>query len=326
VEHIAANCCGVAAIAEKGRGIPVLASASDSAANPEKHSGFVCEKRLWVVAVEQLPWKALFCVHVRSSVLCTWRSTASMVNDADGVIYVKLTVKIVNYAVNRHSLVTVTPFLRSLFTVPFLNDAVCAQHCRSYERHVLKSARWLGFKLQDSNNQPFLTEHSSSESTAREQVVQVVRVVQALPVVLESASCASSASYSVVPAVHESARNARNASSASYSVVPAVHESARNASSASYSVVPAVHESARNASSASYSVVQAVHESARNASGASGAVQVEQVVQDMQLVQVVLWAREAPHLKFQSISVYTKCKDCINIDQMCTGGCCTSTT
>jgi hypothetical protein len=37
-----------------------------------------------------------------------------MVNDADGVIYVKLTVKIVkNYAVNRQSLVTVTP----LFTI-----------------------------------------------------------------------------------------------------------------------------------------------------------------------------------------------------------------
>ena len=35
------------------------------------------------------------------------------VNDADGVIYVKLTVKIVNYAVNCQSLVTVTP----LFTI-----------------------------------------------------------------------------------------------------------------------------------------------------------------------------------------------------------------
>jgi hypothetical protein len=34
-----------------------------------------------------------------------------MVNDADGVIYVKLTVKIVNYAVDRQSLVTVTPLL-----------------------------------------------------------------------------------------------------------------------------------------------------------------------------------------------------------------------
>jgi hypothetical protein len=31
-----------------------------------------------------------------------------MVNDADGVIYVKLTVKIVNLAVNRQSLVTAT--------------------------------------------------------------------------------------------------------------------------------------------------------------------------------------------------------------------------
>jgi hypothetical protein len=31
---------------------------------------------------------------------------ASMVNDADGVIHVKLTVKLVNYAVNRQSLVT----------------------------------------------------------------------------------------------------------------------------------------------------------------------------------------------------------------------------
>jgi len=47
-----------------------------------------------------------------------------MVNDADGVIYVKLTVKIVYYAVNHQNLVTVTP----LYTVPFLNDAVCAQH------------------------------------------------------------------------------------------------------------------------------------------------------------------------------------------------------
>ena len=36
-----------------------------------------------------------------------------MVNDADGVMYVKLTVKIVNYAVNRQSLVTVAP----LFTI-----------------------------------------------------------------------------------------------------------------------------------------------------------------------------------------------------------------
>ena len=34
------------------------------------------------------------------------RLTASMVNDADGVIYVKSTVKLVNYAVNRQSLVT----------------------------------------------------------------------------------------------------------------------------------------------------------------------------------------------------------------------------
>jgi len=48
-----------------------------------------------------------------SSVLCTWSLTTSMVNDADGVIYVKLTVKIVNYAVDRQSLVTVTP----LFTI-----------------------------------------------------------------------------------------------------------------------------------------------------------------------------------------------------------------
>jgi hypothetical protein len=36
-----------------------------------------------------------------------------MVNDADGIIYVKLTVKKVNHAVNRQSLVTVTP----LFTI-----------------------------------------------------------------------------------------------------------------------------------------------------------------------------------------------------------------
>jgi len=51
-----------------------------------------------------------------------------MVNDADGVIYVRLTVKIVNYAVNRQSLVTVTPLNTIVITVPFLNDAVCAQH------------------------------------------------------------------------------------------------------------------------------------------------------------------------------------------------------
>ena len=36
-----------------------------------------------------------------------------MVNDADGVIYVKLTVEIVNYDVNHQSLVTVKP----LFTI-----------------------------------------------------------------------------------------------------------------------------------------------------------------------------------------------------------------
>jgi hypothetical protein len=36
-----------------------------------------------------------------------------MVNDADGVFDVKLTVEIVNYAVNRQSVVTVTP----LFTI-----------------------------------------------------------------------------------------------------------------------------------------------------------------------------------------------------------------
>jgi hypothetical protein len=36
-----------------------------------------------------------------------------MVNDADGVIHVKLTVKVVNYAVNRQSFVTVT----LLFTI-----------------------------------------------------------------------------------------------------------------------------------------------------------------------------------------------------------------
>jgi hypothetical protein len=34
-----------------------------------------------------------------------------MVNGADGVIYVKLTVKLVYYAVNHQSLVTVTPLL-----------------------------------------------------------------------------------------------------------------------------------------------------------------------------------------------------------------------
>jgi hypothetical protein len=39
-----------------------------------------------------------------------------MVNDAYGVIYVKLTVKIVNYAVNRQGLVAVTP-LFVLFTI-----------------------------------------------------------------------------------------------------------------------------------------------------------------------------------------------------------------
>jgi hypothetical protein len=36
-----------------------------------------------------------------------------MANDDDGVMIVKLTVKIINYAVNRQSLVTVTP----LFTI-----------------------------------------------------------------------------------------------------------------------------------------------------------------------------------------------------------------
>jgi len=37
-----------------------------------------------------------------------------MVNDADGVIYVKLTVKIVNYAVNRQSLVNAVIYDRYL--------------------------------------------------------------------------------------------------------------------------------------------------------------------------------------------------------------------
>ena len=50
---------------------------------------------------------------VYETVLCTWRLTASVVNDADGVINVKLTVEIVNYAVNRQSWLTVTP----LFTI-----------------------------------------------------------------------------------------------------------------------------------------------------------------------------------------------------------------
>jgi hypothetical protein len=36
-----------------------------------------------------------------------------MVNDADGVIYVKFTAEIINYAVNRQSLMTITP----LFTI-----------------------------------------------------------------------------------------------------------------------------------------------------------------------------------------------------------------
>jgi hypothetical protein len=45
-----------------------------------------------------------------TTVLCTWRLTASMVNDAGGVIFVKLTVKLVIYAVNCQSLVMVTPF------------------------------------------------------------------------------------------------------------------------------------------------------------------------------------------------------------------------
>jgi hypothetical protein len=44
------------------------------------------------------------------------------------MVYVKLTVKIVIFAVNRQSLVTERRYLRSLFAVPFLNDAVCAQH------------------------------------------------------------------------------------------------------------------------------------------------------------------------------------------------------
>ena len=37
--------------------------------------------------------------------------TVSMVNDADGAMNVKLTVKIVNYEVNRQSLVTVTSLI-----------------------------------------------------------------------------------------------------------------------------------------------------------------------------------------------------------------------
>jgi hypothetical protein len=51
-----------------------------------------------------------------------------MVNDADGVIYVKLTVKIVSYAVNRQSLVTVTPLFTVVIYGALLNYAVCAQH------------------------------------------------------------------------------------------------------------------------------------------------------------------------------------------------------
>jgi hypothetical protein len=59
-----------------------------------------------------------------------------MVNDADGVIYVKLTVKIVNYAVNRQSLVTVTPLFTIVIYGAIFNDAVCAQHCL---RHSLET-------------------------------------------------------------------------------------------------------------------------------------------------------------------------------------------
>jgi len=87
----------------------------------------------------------------RWSVLCTWRLTASMVNDADGVIHVNLTVKIVNYAVNRQSLVTITRYLRSLFTVPFLIDAVCAQH---YWRRNLLSSPSIWHKLRRQRHLP----------------------------------------------------------------------------------------------------------------------------------------------------------------------------
>jgi len=65
--------------------------------------------------VRKIHFSTRCCESLLPSVLCTLRLTASMVNDADGVIYVKLTVKIVDYAVNRQSLVTVTP----LFTIVF---------------------------------------------------------------------------------------------------------------------------------------------------------------------------------------------------------------
>ena len=49
-----------------------------------------------------------------------------MVNDADSVIYVKLTVKIVNYAVNRQSLVTVTPlFTNVIYDAIFELSYIC---------------------------------------------------------------------------------------------------------------------------------------------------------------------------------------------------------
>jgi hypothetical protein len=51
-----------------------------------------------------------------------------MVNDADGVNFVKLTVKIVFHAVNRQSLVTVTPLITIVIYGAILNDAVCAQY------------------------------------------------------------------------------------------------------------------------------------------------------------------------------------------------------
>ena len=51
-----------------------------------------------------------------------------MVNDADGVNYVKLTVEIVNYAVNRQSLVTVTPLITIVIYGAIFESAVCAQH------------------------------------------------------------------------------------------------------------------------------------------------------------------------------------------------------
>ena len=102
-----------------------------------------------------------------------------MVNDADSVIYVKLTVKIVNHAVNRQSLVTVTP----LFTIVLRCHFLMTPYVHNTDAHTnactqvqLRSVHQDGSGMRESSKVCAFRGGASSRHTAAAEERQAPEV------------------------------------------------------------------------------------------------------------------------------------------------------